>query len=99
MVIDLGFNITDIRDLDGALCYVGGYDPALWFGEDHEGRSNVTTAAAQERTRAAKAVCAQCPVRVRCLESALHEKYGVWGGLTAEERAELLKKRGDDDAA
>ncbi|MFF5446358.1 WhiB family transcriptional regulator [Streptomyces sp. NPDC012888] len=43
------------------------------------------------RDRAAKRVCASCPVRVQCLRHALHvqEPYGVWGGLTQEERRAL----------
>jgi WhiB family redox-sensing transcriptional regulator len=44
----------------------------------------------------AKAVCGQCPVRMQCQEHALdaHEPYGVWGGMTAKERALLLHSRG-----
>ncbi|MFC7933218.1 WhiB family transcriptional regulator [Streptomyces cinereoruber] len=50
----------------------------------------------QERTareEAAKAVCATCPVRARCLEHALSvgEPYGVWGGLTEQERELALR--------
>ncbi len=47
------------------------------------------------RVRAAKAVCAQCPVRRECLMFALAapEHYGVWGGLTARERAALTRRR------
>ncbi len=39
----------------------------------------------QER---AKAVCQVCPVREECLQFALEsdEAYGIWGGLTSEER-------------
>ena len=38
------------------------------------------------------ALCARCPVRVECLAFALGagESYGVWGGLTPEERAAYL---------
>lgn len=38
--------------------------------------------------REAKKMCAQCPVRNACLEEALRfrEPYGIWGGLTPEER-------------
>jgi WhiB family transcriptional regulator, redox-sensing transcriptional regulator len=37
---------------------------------------------------AAKQICAGCPVIAACREHALrsHEKYGVWGALTARER-------------
>jgi WhiB family redox-sensing transcriptional regulator len=39
----------------------------------------------------AKAVCARCPVIDSCLRWALaaREPYGVWGGLSVEERDAL----------
>ena len=42
----------------------------------------------EARDEAAKVVCARCPVREACLQFALaaNEPYGVWGGLTADER-------------
>lgn len=45
---------------------------------------------------AALAVCARCPVTEACLAEALSfgvGLYGVWGGMTRPERAELLKGR------
>lgn len=44
--------------------------------------------ARRDRDSAAKAVCAVCPVVVRCREHALRvrEPYGVWGGMTEDER-------------
>jgi len=44
---------------------------------------------------AAKAVCATCPVREQCLEFALEARPGdgVWGGLTAQERHRLIRRR------
>lgn len=40
------------------------------------------------RERRAKSVCAACPVQRRCLQQAIavDERYGVWGGLTTDER-------------
>jgi WhiB family redox-sensing transcriptional regulator len=40
----------------------------------------------------AKAVCSRCPVVESCLRWALaaREPYGVWGGLSVEEREALL---------
>ena len=40
------------------------------------------------REQRAKAVCATCPVARHCLEQAVAagERYGVWGGLTFDER-------------
>lgn len=40
------------------------------------------------REQRAKDVCAGCPVRRPCLDQAVAsgERYGVWGGLSADER-------------
>lgn len=44
--------------------------------------------ARRNRDGAAKAVCVACPVLVQCREHALRvrEPYGVWGGMTEDER-------------
>lgn len=44
-------------------------------------------------TRAAKRVCASCPVRAECLEFALdgEERFGIWGGLSERERRQLYR--------
>jgi WhiB family redox-sensing transcriptional regulator len=43
------------------------------------------------RDRAAKAVCARCSVRIECADYAIRarEPYGVWGGLTEEDRERI----------
>jgi WhiB family transcriptional regulator, redox-sensing transcriptional regulator len=43
----------------------------------------------------ARAVCAQCAVRVQCLEYALErrEKDGVWGGATERDRRRIIRQR------
>lgn len=48
-----------------------------------------------EDAEAAKAVCAECPVRQACLEHALahREREGVWGGATERERRRILRQR------
>jgi len=47
------------------------------------------------RERQAKAICAGCPVIANCRQWALaaREPYGVWGGLSAEERELVLQRR------
>ncbi|NXY95449.1 WhiB family transcriptional regulator [Streptomyces sp. BR123] len=44
---------------------------------------------------AAKAVCADCEVRLECLAQALDNRieHGVWGGMTERERRALLRRR------
>lgn len=67
--------------LEEAACR--GLDPELFYAE---GGAAVAKA---------KALCADCPVRQRCLEWAVRrEEFGVWGGTTARERAALRRQRG-----
>jgi WhiB family transcriptional regulator, redox-sensing transcriptional regulator len=63
-------------------------DSALFFSPD--GERGPTR---RRRERAAKAVCARCPVQEECAAFALanHEPYGVWGGLTETEREALWR--------
>jgi WhiB family redox-sensing transcriptional regulator len=48
------------------------------------------------RETRAQAICATCPVIAACRHHALsvQESYGVWGGLTESDRAELLHPHG-----
>jgi WhiB family redox-sensing transcriptional regulator len=47
-----------------------------------------------QRVVRAKEVCASCPVIDACRQHALEvqEQYGVWGGLSEEERLVLLNR-------
>ncbi len=62
-------------------------DPERWFPPPNTPHRQVA---------AAVAVCAGCPVRLECLLFALShdERYGIWGGFTAEERRSLAKPHG-----
>ncbi|WP_030244568.1 WhiB family transcriptional regulator [Streptomyces sp. NRRL S-350] len=57
--------------------------------------TNERGAAAKHREQVAKSVCARCPVLAQCRQYAMdvREPYGVWGGLTEDERRELLARR------
>ena len=72
---------------------------AVWDWQEHGACREVDTTlffhpqnerglARIRRDRAAKAVCARCDVRVQCADYAIRarEPYGVWGGMTEEER-------------
>ncbi len=65
-------------------------DPTLFFHPEGERGS-----ARRRRAAAAKAICAECPVLNECREHSLavREPYGVWGGLSEDERSELLSRR------
>ncbi|AUH41089.1 WhiB family transcriptional regulator [Streptomyces sp. CMB-StM0423] len=64
-----------------------GVDSSLFFHPEGE-----RGAARSAREASAKEVCMRCPVRAECAAHALavREPYGVWGGLTEDEREELL---------
>jgi WhiB family transcriptional regulator, redox-sensing transcriptional regulator len=64
-------------------------DPLLFFHPQNErGASRV------RREQSAKRVCASCPVRLECADYAIRarEPYGVWGGLSEEERERILHR-------
>lgn len=61
-----------------------GKDPDLFFPD-----------VGQTWSAEARAICASCEVRVECLEHALAkpEQRGMWGGYSAEERRDLIRRR------
>ena len=61
------------------------YDPDLWFAEDRYKKVQAE----------AIALCGVCPARLACLEGALErrEPHGIFGGLTATQRAKTTLKR------
>lgn len=73
---------------DKALCKTDGVDPEIFFHVDklHGPRR-------QARESAAKKICTACPIKTECLEHALAvpEDFGVWGGLTEDERMVIVK--------
>src|SRR5579859_3973807 len=62
-----------------------GKDSSLFFHPEGE-----RGAARSSREAAAKEICMNCPVQIPCADHALkvREPYGVWGGMTEEEREE-----------
>ena len=60
-----------------------GLDPEIFYPQ------------AEEEDDEAKSICAQCPVRVPCLEYALsaRERDGIWGGCTEKERRRIIRQR------
>lgn len=64
-----------------ALCR--GYDATVFFPSDGVG------------VEAAQRICAECPVRIECLEYALTFRvdHGVWGGCSERERRRILRRR------
>jgi WhiB family redox-sensing transcriptional regulator len=74
------------EDVEQALC--AQVDPELFY-PTAIGPSYMPAA------RLAKAICAECPIKIQCLERALktNEEYGIWGGTTPRERQDILRRR------
>jgi WhiB family transcriptional regulator, redox-sensing transcriptional regulator len=73
-----------------------GVDTELFYSPEGERRR-----ARAARERAAKVICATCPVKAPCAAYALQhrERYGIWGGLTESERAHRWSQATADAAA
>ena len=50
----------------------------------------------RNKEQEAKKICKGCPVVQQCLNHALSipEFFGVWGGMTADQRNSILRKQG-----
>jgi WhiB family redox-sensing transcriptional regulator len=70
---------------DRAACQ--GEDPDLFFPEGNTGR-------ALAQIEEAKAVCRRCEVAEACRKWAIEsgQDYGVWGGMTEDERRALKRR-------
>ena len=81
---------------DKALCKTNGVDATVFFNDDM-----LRGVEKQARESAAKKICTACPVKTECLEHALAvpENYGVWGGLTQDERMGIVKFKQSIDTA
>ena len=65
-----------------------GYDPNMWF------EPTVNDFETQAKNKIAKSICLSCPVRDMCLEYSLHfERYGIWGGLAANDREQIRRRK------
>jgi WhiB family transcriptional regulator, redox-sensing transcriptional regulator len=73
--------VNDLAWKDDGACR--GANPDLWFIKS------------PEFVDAARQICERCPVRRDCLEHALNtpEEYGMWGGVTEQERRAIKRKR------
>ena len=89
--------MTDIRHLPGPtsdfwdwqlLAACRGLDTEQFFHPENE-----RGPARAEREARAKQICGGCLVLDRCRAHALavHEPYGVWGGLSESERDEIVR--------
>ncbi|QYB07416.1 WhiB family transcriptional regulator [Rhodococcus sp. USK10] len=64
-------------------------DIGLFFHPDNErGRER------SARAKAAKQICARCPVQDRCQAHAIEagEHYGTWGGLSEDDRKSFRRR-------
>ena len=78
-----------------AACH--GEDTELWFPTDRYDRRGLDSP--DTRASIALGICATCPVATQCLEAAMREetalsgRWGIRGGLTAYQRADLARQQ------
>mgnify|MGYP002401929139 CR=1 FL=1 len=79
----LSFVYTDDSWMNDAKCRE--HDPEIFFPEKQS----------EQALRLAKTICMQCDVRIECADYALETAtpFGVWGGLSEEERRRILRRR------
>ncbi|MDO5026031.1 MAG: WhiB family transcriptional regulator [Trueperella sp.] len=88
-----------IKDVDSALVdfwdwqslgTCNSLDPEFFFHPEGE-----RGGPRRRRIERAKRICQSCPVLAECREYALvhREPYGVWGGLSEEERKRIISRR------
>ena len=72
-----------VENWEGAVCAEPGVDPNI-FHDVH-----------YKAIYESKKLCNRCPLVMKCLDFALdnEEEWGVWGGLSADERRKLRKAR------
>ncbi|QOQ39832.1 WhiB family transcriptional regulator [Trueperella pecoris] len=91
--------VAHIKDVQGALVDYWDWqalgscntmDPEFFFHPEGE-----RGGPRRRRIERAKRICQTCPVLDQCREYALthNEPYGVWGGLSEEERNRLARER------
>ena len=80
----------------------GGWEPTGWRA--HAACRDIDTdlffpagdtGPAAVKIQKAKAICRRCPVQEDCLAFAMafYQEYGIWGGLTEDERRVLRRRR------
>lgn len=96
---DVTLVVARIKDVSGALVdfwdwqalgSCNNMDPEFFFHPEGE-----RGGPRRRRIERAKRICQTCPVIDECREYALvnHEPYGVWGGLSEEERNRIISAK------
>ena len=68
--------------------------PHIWDGETNEDAITARNACNGKLNNRSGRTIPPCPIRSLCLETAIatQSHFGVWGGLTAQERRNLRRK-------
>lgn len=75
----------------GYLCHVRGYRE--WYSEAACRQNIESIKTFDTNPRKARKTCRSCPVAGDCLAYAIiYDEHGVWGGMTEDERHNMLKR-------
>lgn len=65
------------------------HDTKWWFPPKAQNRQDI------ENSKAAVALCRNCPIRKECLQYAISwEAFGIWGGFTERQRDSIRRTSG-----
>lgn len=67
--------------------------PDAWYPEEPDPDDEEEVELYWIKVEQAKLVCSNCPVREECEDDGKYEEYGIWGGLTRDERIEKYGTR------
>lgn len=82
----------DLEWQDDAACK--GTDPEQWDTSRMWQPGHMSTKEIRATLRAAKDLCAVCPVHVQCLDYAVQfNEYGIWAGTTGRQRRLIRVER------
>jgi len=69
-------------------------DPETFFAKDYYDDLGKPFSV-YENERFVKSICAECPLKIECLQFAIKtSQHGIWGGTTESERRDLRRGRG-----
>lgn len=69
-------------------------DPDAFFPKDYYDDPGKTPSNSYENERFVKSICAECPLKIECLQFAIKTgQHGIWGGTTEADRRAIRRGR------
>lgn len=84
-------SVKEVKSPAGGACK--GQPTELWFPKNTVGMKSAEILIQKNKINTALSICNSCKVKKECLEYSLqNEPFGIWGGKTEQERANIRYK-------